>query len=124
MSGCITVSSALVDELIDFSEDIGARSPGWFRAECEECGAYTTGAENIVEDWAYEHVDEEHSGMTEVEAMRHHKALVGSRVGHAAVRKLHGMWWVFVNQMGKPLALGHATYTRAIHDAHELTRQP
>lgn len=60
MSGYITVSSERVDDRIYFTEEIGARSPGWFKAECELCGKYATGGEPTVEDWAYEHVAEEH----------------------------------------------------------------
>ena len=56
MSGEITVSDDLVSAAIHFIEEIGARSPGWFRAECEVCDWYTTGAESLVEDWVYEHV--------------------------------------------------------------------
>lgn len=33
MSGYIAVSDDRVDELIYFTEEIGARSPGWFKAE-------------------------------------------------------------------------------------------
>lgn len=56
MSGIILVTDDLVSAAIYFREEIGARSPGWFCAECEVCGTYTTGAEPVVEDWAYEHV--------------------------------------------------------------------
>lgn len=40
---------------IDICEEIGARSPGWFKAECHRCGDYATGSEPTVEDWAYQH---------------------------------------------------------------------
>ncbi|WP_135452572.1 hypothetical protein [Mycobacterium sp. DL99] len=49
-------SAYTVDD-IDIAEEICARSPGWFRAECP-CGVYTTGAEPVVEDWAREHAQE------------------------------------------------------------------
>ncbi len=55
-----------VDELISFTEEIGARSPGWYRATCEvytQDGGVcwtTTGAESAVEDAVYEHVEEMH----------------------------------------------------------------
>ena len=70
MSGCIIVTDDLVDSLIHFTEECGARSPGWFCAECETCGVTTTGTENTVEDWAYEHVFEEHRKWT-IQKCRH-----------------------------------------------------
>lgn len=57
----ISVSASFVEQLIDFTEEIGARSPGWFLAECNLCGTSTTGGEPTVEDWAYEHVRDEHA---------------------------------------------------------------
>lgn len=59
MSGAIIVTDDLVSAAIYFREEIGARSPGWYCAECEVCDVYTTGAESVVEDWAYEHVFDE-----------------------------------------------------------------
>jgi hypothetical protein len=41
-------------------EEIGARSPGWFRIECAWCDNYTTGSEPVCEEWWHEHAQENH----------------------------------------------------------------
>lgn len=42
-------------------EEIGARSPGWYRAICPFCLDWeTTGHEPVVEDAWHEHAQEKH----------------------------------------------------------------
>lgn len=53
MSGILTVSDPIVDELIHFSEEHDA-----YAAECNECGKGTTGTAPTVEDWGFAHAGE------------------------------------------------------------------
>lgn len=41
-------------------EEIGARSPGWYRIFCDWCEWQTTGSEPVCEDAWYEHAAEIH----------------------------------------------------------------
>lgn len=59
-SAGVTVTADYVDSLVEVTEEIGARSPGWYRATCAKCDSTTTGSEPTVEDWAYEHVQSTH----------------------------------------------------------------
>lgn len=52
------IQRAYFYDLIEIREEWGARSPGWFKAECDLCDGYMTGSEPSVEDWAWEHVTE------------------------------------------------------------------
>ena len=37
-------------------EEIGARSPGWFKSTCDACGAESTGTEPVLEEWSLDHL--------------------------------------------------------------------
>jgi hypothetical protein len=54
----VNLTQAIVDERVIITEEWGARSPGWYIAECQTrgCGATTTGCGQACEDWAWEHV--------------------------------------------------------------------
>lgn len=41
-------------------EEVGARSPGWFRIFCDWCDWETTGSEPVCEDAWHEHAAEYH----------------------------------------------------------------
>ena len=37
-------------------EEVGARSPGWFKSTCDSCGAESTGTEPVLEEWSLDHL--------------------------------------------------------------------
>lgn len=53
-------------DLINMTEEIGARSPGWYRVTCDDCDPewYTTGLESICEEAGYGHVADHHVAPT------------------------------------------------------------